>query len=458
MNKYKKNANYIIMILLIFSIILATLSIFIKYFVLNKDTYLSLLNKSNAYSKVEETLYKKMDSLLGNNTSEEIKKSIITDEDVKNEANNVINYIIEDLKTGEINIPVIDTDIYKQRVADILKTFTEYGNSSINDLHFNDRFQIDNMVSIKSDFQYNKMIVSDNISKHNNNSLNFENLATRAEIEAKGRELLRQKGITEAEARKKLAEKGMTEEQVWKILEQNGYLDKEEKVDSTSNNENANNSVVDNKESNNSNSLSEVKESIEDSNSESIDSKKDNNEGKLSKEKIQGIVATIISDKSKNFQEKLDAISNKLLEEAGIAIDQEIEKINVNKLIESNEFKILAKITSTFYKMNLVIIILPIILVLLLIKVNLRDYKLILKSIGSAFMISGIILLLITFCAYLLKIYDSINISTVYIKDMLYLVVQESLTILSISASGIVLMGIVFLILSRLNIGKRIRN
>lgn len=459
MDKLKKNANYIIIILLVFSIILATLSIFVKYFVLDKDTYLNLLDKNNMYSKVEDTLYKKMDSLLGNDTSEEIKKSIITDEDVKKEANNIMDCIIDDLKTGESNSPVINTDIYKQRVSEILKSFTEYGTSSTNDLSFNDSFQLENMVSIKPSFQIDNMMIFNSSSKDANTSLKFENLATRAEIEAKGREILKQKGLTEAEARKKLAEKGITEEQAWKILEQNGYLDDEEKSDSTSSNENSSKSESDNTSASENKSVSDNEESNSNSIlSESEDNKKDNEEDKLSKEKVLGIVGSIISDNSKTFEEKLDSISNKLLEEAGIAIDNEIEKLNLNKLIGSNKFKTLAKITSIFYKMHVILIILPIILILSLIKVNRRDYKSILKSIGSAFLIGGSILLLMMLGAYMLNIYNAINISSSYIKDMLFIIVRKSLMILSISGAGIFAIGTILLILSKASIWKRIRN
>lgn len=463
MDKLKKNANYIIIILLVFSIILATLSIFVKYFVLNKDTYLNLLDKNNMYSKVEDTLYKKMDSLLGNETSEELKKSIITDDDVKKEANNIIDCIIDDLKTGESNLPVINTDIYKQRVSEILKSFTEYGTSSTNDLSFNDSFQVENMVSIKQNFQINNMVVSNDASKDINTYLKFENLATRAEIEAKGREILKQKGLTEAEARKKLAEKGMTEDQVWKILEQNGYLDEGEKSDSTSSDENSskpesdNTSAADNNTALGEKSASDNGES-NNTLSEAEHNKKDNNKDNLYKEKVQGIVSSIISDNSKSFKEKLESISNKLLEEAGTAIDDEIERLKLNKLIESNKFMALAKITSIFYKMHIVFISLPIILILALIKVNRRDYKYILKSIGSAFLITGIILLLAIFGTYISKVYDAINIGSSYIKDMLIIIVKKSLTVLSISGVGLVLIGAILRILSKANIWKRTKS
>lgn len=459
MDKLRKNANYIIIILLMFSIILATLSIFVKYFVLNKDTYLNLLDKNNMYAKVEDTLYKKMDSLLGNDTSEELKKSIITDDDVKKEANNIIDCTIDDLKTGQSNLPVMNTDTYKQRVSEILKSFTEYGKISTNDLYFNDRLQVENMVSIKPNFQINNMVISNNPSKDINTSFEFEKLATRTEIEAKGREILKQKGLTEAEARKKLAEKGMTEDQVWKILEQNGYLDKEGKSDSTSSNENSSKSESEDTSTSDNKSTSNNGESNSNSIlSESEYSKKDNDKNNLSKEKVQGIVGSIISDNSKTFKEKLDSISNKLLEEAGIAIDNEIEKLNLNKLIESNKFKVLAKTTSMFYKMHIVFIILPIILILLLIMINKRDYKYILKSIGSAFLIGGSILLLIIFGAYISKVYESINISSSYIKDMLLIIVKKSLMVLSISSIGIFAIGAILFILSKASIWKRIRN
>ena len=73
-------------------------------------------------------------------------------------------------------------------------------------------------------------------------------------------------------------------------------------------------------------------------------------------------------------------------------------------------------------------------------------------------MITGIILLLAIFGDYISKVYDAINIGSSYIKDMLIIIVKKSLTVLSISGVGLVLIGAILRILSKANIWKRTKS
>ena len=442
MNKAKRDSNILIMILLILSIMLLVLSIFINSVVLNKNTYIKLLEESDTYTKVEEVIYKKMDSLLGSDSNEGIKRSIITPEDVKREADNVLTCILGNLKTGQSNLPVIETSLYKERVADILKSFTSYGSSSNNDLNINDKFQVDNMVYVKSNFNFVNMVISNKNAKDISNSLKLEELATRAEIEAKGREILKQKGMSEAEARKKLAEKGMTEEQVWNILKEKGYLDDEGSSES-----NPSNDKISNADENNSNNESKIeKGNVEEKDLAQSDNSTGTNDGKLSQEKVQKIIGSIITDNSKTFEEKIDTISNRLLEEAGTAIDDEIEKLNFNKLIKSTKFNLLAKSTSIFHKFYLVFMTMPIVLVLILIKLNVKKIKEILTSIAISVTVSGLIFSLFFGSIYILKPYKNITLKAVYLIDMLLSTMNYFLEILLISGIIIFIIGLTLFI------------
>lgn len=59
MSKTNKCARIIIIILLMSSIIFSIASTFVNLVVLNKNMYLKLLDKGDAYTKVEDKLYEK---------------------------------------------------------------------------------------------------------------------------------------------------------------------------------------------------------------------------------------------------------------------------------------------------------------------------------------------------------------------------------------------------------------
>ena len=126
MTKTKKIANIIVSIILVLTIILTMLSGICRFTLTNKSIYLNLLEKSNTYSIIKDELYKKMSAILGEDISEDLKKSIITEEDVRTEADVVLDCMISNLKSGQANTPEIDTSIYKQRIADALKSLAGY--------------------------------------------------------------------------------------------------------------------------------------------------------------------------------------------------------------------------------------------------------------------------------------------------------------------------------------------
>ena len=169
MNKTKKSISLIIEILLMFSIMLAVLSIFLKCIVLNKNTYTNILDKNNTYEQVKESIYDKIDALLSaKNINYDIKESIITEDDIKREADNVISGFIQYLETGENNIKPIDTELYKQRVKDIIENIIK---PTKNDLSFNGNLQTENTVCKESELKYNNMIVYKEKSKVGQSSI-----------------------------------------------------------------------------------------------------------------------------------------------------------------------------------------------------------------------------------------------------------------------------------------------
>ena len=450
MTKTKKIANIIASIILVLTIILTMLSGICRFTLTNKSIYLNLLEKSNTYSIIENELYKKMSAILGEDISEDLKKSIITEDDVRKEADVVLDCMISDLVNGQANIPEIDTSIYKERIADALKSLVGYENISNNDINLTSNIQDEDLsvrpvkLSVENlNLARKNMTVSSNLNKKNNQQFCIINLATREELEAKGRAILKEKGITEEEARQKAAERGITEDDVWNYLKESGYLDEEEESKKQENNPEYNESS--NEIYDNSDSEAVIKSENEINDISTSDSKDEN---KVSKNKIQKIVTSVLMDKSKNFDEKIEEISLRLMEEAEKIIDNEMEKLNFSKIINSDKFITLVKISSILYKYFYMFLLLNILICIALILINKNSFEKGIIIIGRSLLTSGIVMSLIFGFIYVSKIYEKIinmiNFNKAYFEPI-YLECAEYFSLIScLVAISIFLLGLVF--------------
>lgn len=451
MNNSRKYVNVIASILLVITVILTILSGFVRFVATNKYIYLKLLENSNTYCVVEEALSNKMSKLLGNDISEDLKKSIITEEDIRKEADTVLDCMLSDLISGQANIPEIDTSIYKERIADALKSLTGYdvkinNNDLAINIQLNDYYVTPiNSISNSEELIGENMFAIKKLNKAENNDAVLFNMATRAELEAQGRAMLKERGITEEEARQKAAAKGISEEDVWNYLEQNGYLDDEsESNNSEDSSKDGNSTDNNNEDTSNIQKNSEI-ESQTNENSTTDSLNNDNDDTKVSKKKIQNIVTSVILDDSKNFDEKLEEISLKLMDEAGKIVDAEMEKLNFSKVIDSSEFKAAIKATSLLYNNFYVILSLLIIVCALLIFINKESITNGVIIISRSIIASGIIMSLIFGSIYLSKIYTHINMSLNkdYFEPMFLQTAQYFSKTLSIISITILLIGLI---------------
>lgn len=422
----KKNTNIILSILLVVTIILTALSGIVRFAATNKAVYLNLLEESNTYSIVEEALSNKMAAILGDDISENLKKSIITEEDIRKEADVVLDCVISNLISGQAVLPQIDTEIYKQRVADALKSLTGFEFKFKNDKNLTSSTQFNDVcltsinVLEKNDRLIHKNIFNaDNLNNNKNNNFVLVNMASRAELEAKGRALLREKGLTEEEARRKAAERGISEQDVWNYLEENGYLDEEseseDSLDIDSPNYDTSGNPEDSSNAPSSNASNDVL-----SESGQADNYNKDNESKVSKKKIQEIVTSVLMDDNKNFDEKVNEISLRLMEEAEKIIDAEMEKLNFSKVINSNEFKAAIKITSILYNNFYILLLIIAVICLLILFINKGSIFDGAVIIGKSVFVSGIIMSLAFGGIYLSKVYTyiDINLNKVYFEAM----------------------------------------
>ncbi|MDK2828190.1 MAG: hypothetical protein PWP67_993 [Clostridium butyricum] len=456
MNNSKKFANIILSIVLVVTIILTILSSIIRFSATNKGIYLRLLEDSNTYSNVEQALSNKMVAILGNDISENLKESIITEEDIRKEANVALDCILSDLISGQANIPQIDTTIYKERIAEALNTLTGFEAKIRSDKNLTSSIQSNDMcLTPINTVNSNEKLIGEsmfnihNLNENKNNDLILVNVATRAELEAQGRAMLKEKGLTEEEARRKAAERGISEQDVWNYLEENGYLDDEPQSEESSDSGVQKDEISDKStDSSNSSNSTDSNETINnnvqaDKSNTSNDNK--NNETKVSKKKIQEIVTSVLMDGNKNFDEKVNEISSKLMEEAEKIINAEMEKLNFSKVINSNEFNVAIKITSALYNNFYVLLLLIVIICVLIFFVNKESAVNGLGIIGSSVLVAGVIMSLIFGYVYMSKVYThiDINLNKAYFEPMFLQCAEYFSNILCASSIIILFLGLI---------------
>ena len=454
MNNSTKYLNVITSVLLVITIILTVLSGFVRFVATNKSIYSKLLEDSNTYYVVEEALSNKMSSLLGSDISEDLKESIITEDDIRKEADVVLDCMISNLVSGQPTIPEIDTSIYKERIADALNSLTGYDVKITDDNNLTSSIQINDYyvtpiktISNSTDLIGENMFVLEKLNKVNNNDVVLFNMASRAELEAKGRAMLQERGLTEAEARQKAAAMGITEDDVWNYLEQNGYLDEESESESNISDDSSGeeNATSNNNEDTSNNQESNETESKTSENSISDSSNNENDDTKVSRKKIQNIVASVIMDSSKSFDEKVEEISSKLMDEAGKIVDTEMEKLNFSKVIDSTKFKYAITVTSILYNNFYVLLAIVVAVCVLLIFINKESIVKGCTIIGRCIIVSGIIMSLIFGSIYLSKIYTHIdmNLNKDYFEPMFLQTAQYFSKTLSIISITILLIGLI---------------
>lgn len=431
MDKIKRFISIIIQGLLTLSILLAVLCVFAKCIAFNQLTYTNIFNKNNVYTHIKDIVYEKIDSTLkAKNIDYDIKEDILTEDDIRREVDNTIQGTIEYLETSENDVKPIDSEIYKQRAADILHhTVDSIIKPDNTNLSLNDDLNIQRTsYSVKNSKLYER-------TNFDQSGFKVEKLMSKEEAEAKVRDLLKQKGLTEEQAIKKAKEKGITEEQALKILAAygitiDGLTDGD---DSKNQEEGSDKNQGNNRETANSQNSSEGKNSsvYENDNKQTGNSQAENNSD------------TIYSDKLEKA--KLSELENKLLDEAANSIDKEVEKIDVSKILDSEKIKAFTKVTAMIYKLFWLIIIVPMVLMFILLLSG-HPFKYSIKRIGGAFISSGLIMFLVFGFGYFSRVYEKINITPDYFKDIVFCVISYFMKFLSISGIGIFVIGLLVMI------------
>ncbi|EHI98346.1 hypothetical protein CDLVIII_1655 [Clostridium sp. DL-VIII] len=439
MNKTKRSMSIIIEVLLMLSIMFGVLCIFFQVVILNRNTYTRILEKSNAYEQVKESIYSKIDAILSaKNINYDIKESIITEDDIKREADAAIPGIIDYLKTGKNNIQPVDTEVYKQRVADMIHSTMQSLIKPTGDLSYNSHIDIQNTSNAIDKYKVDEMMVVKTKAQVGQDSLKVERLMSKDEAEARVREILKQKGLTEEQAIQKAKEKGITEEQALKILAGYGItIDGDPAKDESDSNKES--SGENQSKASGNNASSDIKSSSADENNkESVKSGSQKGDAKP----------------AQSAGSQLEIIQNKLIDEADNDIEKEVEKLDLSKVFNDSRIEKIAKVTSIVYKMFWMFMSLPIIFMIILIKTNKKKIICSLKQISRAFLIAGLILFSIFAGAHIFKFYEKINIGPVYFKEIISYAIKYLLELLSVYGLITLIVGLLVFIFTSMKIRK----
>ena len=128
--KGKVIASFIIGILLMFSIIITILSGFIKFIVLNQNTYINTLEKKETYDKIYTYLDGNLEYILTiNDIGIEVKDGVISEEELEEEINNFIKSLINYFAIGESVIDKVDYEKYSKRFSENLDKYIRNNNT-----------------------------------------------------------------------------------------------------------------------------------------------------------------------------------------------------------------------------------------------------------------------------------------------------------------------------------------
>jgi hypothetical protein len=451
MNITKKSMCIIIEVLLMLSIMFGVLCIFFQKVILNENTYTKILEKSNAYEQIKESIYSKIDAALSaKNINYDIKKSIITEDDIKKEADNEIPGVIDYLKTGKNNIKPVDTEIYKKRAADLIHSTMSSIINPNGDLSYNDKLiNAQNTSIVVNKYKVNDMMTFKAKGQDGQADLKVERLMSRDEAEARVKALLKQKGLTVDQAIKKAQEKGITEEQALKILAGYGItIDGEPAQGDTNTNINTNTNTNTNKESSGKNSSAANKDNTS----------SDANGSLAAGNSSKSAQSTDQKGTTNTSENPLDIIENKLIDEADNDIEKEVEKVDFNKILDNSKYKRIAQITSIVYKMFWLFMILPVIFMAILVKMNKEKILYPVKQIGRTFLTSGLILSAIFTGAYAFKVYEKINIGPIYFKEITSYGIKYLLELLLMYGVITFMIGLLIFIFVTIKIKKQSLN
>ncbi|MGL5695139.1 MAG: hypothetical protein ACRCXA_13755 [Peptostreptococcaceae bacterium] len=125
MNKKVKNViSFVISLMIMFLILVGSLSVFLDKVVLNENNYISVLKKESIYEQVEEYINENIEYLLvSSNIPIDVLSGTISKEEIEDVFDKYVSYTVSFMKNGDGEIPELDMAVYEKRVDDKINKF-----------------------------------------------------------------------------------------------------------------------------------------------------------------------------------------------------------------------------------------------------------------------------------------------------------------------------------------------
>lgn len=145
----KKNIKnilaFIVSLLLMFVLLITSLTMFFRGSILNPQTYIDVVEKHGIYDEIYENIYSNIKYLLlTNNIPENTLDGVINKDEVIQITNDFIYYTVGYMKNEQNEIPAVKMEIYQSRVDNAMKDYLLE-----NSIYLNDEFK-NNLNEFKS--------------------------------------------------------------------------------------------------------------------------------------------------------------------------------------------------------------------------------------------------------------------------------------------------------------------
>lgn len=139
MKKYLKNSlSFVVSLISMFLILLASFSFFLDRVILNEKTYIRALEKEKIYEQVELYINENIEYLLvSSNIPENVLDGIILKDEIEDVFCDYIYYTVGFMKNGSGEIEALNTPIYEERINGKINTFLRENNMYVG-AEFND--------------------------------------------------------------------------------------------------------------------------------------------------------------------------------------------------------------------------------------------------------------------------------------------------------------------------------
>ena len=135
MKKSMKNSlSFIISLLTMFAIFVASISLFLNKIILNEQTYTKILQQENIPHQIKSHIEESLSYLLiSNNIPSDILDDIISQDEIEENLNNYVYYTVGIMKNKNGEINSVDMTIYEKRIDERINDFINKNKENIND-------------------------------------------------------------------------------------------------------------------------------------------------------------------------------------------------------------------------------------------------------------------------------------------------------------------------------------